>query len=70
LQHVLERACIVSERGRLKFDHPRDASPAPSIVNAPNAAERVLTVTELHDLEVCNIQAALKRTNCKIYRDV
>ncbi len=69
LQHVLERACIVSERGRLKFDHLREALLAPSIVNAPQAEERILTVAELRALEVHNIQAALKRTNGKIYGD-
>lgn len=59
----------MSERGRLKFDHLREALPAPSIVNAPQAEERILTVAELRALEVRNIQAALKRTNGKIYGD-
>jgi len=59
----------VSERGRLKFDHLRDASPAPPPVNAPQTEERILTVAELRDLEVRNIQAALKRTSGKIYSD-
>jgi transcriptional regulator with GAF, ATPase, and Fis domain len=69
LQHVLERACIVSERGRLRFDHLREAPPAPPPVNTPQAEERILTVSELRDLEVRNIQTALKHTNGKIYGD-
>lgn len=69
LQHVLERACIVSERGRLKFGHLREASPAPPPVNPPQAEEPVLTVAELWALEVCNIQATLMRTRGKIYGD-
>ena len=69
LQHVLERACIVSEQGWLKFDHLRAAFTATKPVVAPTSEERILTVTELHDLEVRNIQAALRRSSGKVYGD-
>ena len=70
LQHVLERACIVSERGRLKFDHLAEPPP-PAQTESPSAHadERILTAAELRDLEVRNIRAALSRTNGKIYGD-
>lgn len=44
----------------LRHQHP---------VNTLQAEERILTVAEIRDLEVRNIQAALKRTNGKIYGD-
>lgn len=67
LQHVLERACIVSEKGRLAFDHLREAEPTPML--APRAEDRIFTVAELREIEGRNIQAALRRTQGKIYGD-
>jgi transcriptional regulator with GAF, ATPase, and Fis domain len=68
LQHVLERACIVSERGRLAFDHLRETFPASRpTVNATHAEDRIFTVSELRELEASNILSALKRTKGKIY---
>ncbi|XZE32436.1 sigma 54-interacting transcriptional regulator [Pirellulaceae bacterium SH501] len=67
LQHDLERACIVSEKGRLAFDHLREAEPTPMI--APRAEDRIFTVAELREIEGRNIQAALRRTQGKIYGD-
>lgn len=69
LQHVLERACIVSERGRLNFDHLRETAPSPTVMVSPQAVDRILTVAELRDLEAHNIRAALQRTGGKIYGD-
>ena len=69
LQHVLERACIVSERGRLKFDQLADSSPARPEVAASNTEDRILTAVELRNLEAHNIRAALHRTGGKIYGD-
>jgi transcriptional regulator with GAF, ATPase, and Fis domain len=69
LQHVLERACIVSERGRLRFDHLRETASAPTLGAAPLADDRILTAAEVRKFEARNIQAALKRTNGKIYGD-
>lgn len=69
LQHELERACIVSERGKLKFDHLR-ASTSPSEAIPTHAeAEHILTDAELRDFEARNIAAALKRSQGKIYGD-
>jgi transcriptional regulator with GAF, ATPase, and Fis domain len=67
LQHVLERACIVSERGRLKFDHLIDSTA--SLADNPSSStdDRILTATELRDLEAHNIRVALTRTSGKIY---
>ncbi len=65
LQHVLERACIVSQRGRLTFDHLNQPLPAPRAEPAPHTDERILTATELRDLEVQNIRLALARTRAK-----
>ncbi len=67
LQHVLERACIVSERGRLKFDHLTESAPAFTESAQPRAGERILTAAELRDLEIQNIRAALQRAGGKIY---
>ncbi len=67
LQHVLERACIVSERGRLKFDQLTESAPAFTESAQPRAGERILTAAELRDLEVQNIRAALQRAGGKIY---
>ncbi len=67
LQHVLERACIVSERGRLKFDHLRETNTSTSSVVTSHTIDRILTTSELRDLEVRNLRSALKQTKGKIY---
>lgn len=67
LQHVLERACIVSERGRLHFDHLTPPAPTPANVATLQTDDRILTATELRNLEARNIAAALKLTGGKIY---
>ena len=69
LQHVLERACIVAERGRLRFDHLRDAPLLAPVAIAPQTENRILTVAELRDLEAQNIRAALPHSDGKIYGD-
>lgn len=69
LQHVLERACIVSERGRLRFDHLSQTAPTTSNTVPVQTDDRILTAAELRDLEARNIAAALARTGGKIYGD-
>lgn len=69
LQHVLERACIVSERGRLRFDHLSQTAPTTSNTAPVQTDDRILTAAELRDLEARNIAAALARTGGKIYGD-
>jgi transcriptional regulator with GAF, ATPase, and Fis domain len=68
LQHVLERACIVSERGRLQFDHLRDTHSVPKIATS-QPGEKILTNAELREMEASNLRAALKKSNGKIYGD-
>jgi len=67
LQHVLERAVITAEGGRLTIELPT-ASPAPIRV-APtpaSATSRVLTDAELRQLEADNIRAALTQAKGKV----
>ncbi len=67
LQHALERACIVSTDGRLRFEltnePPRRKEPSPGTT----AEQRVLTAEELRELEADNIRAALKACKGRIY---
>ncbi|MFO0879039.1 MAG: sigma 54-interacting transcriptional regulator [Gemmataceae bacterium] len=67
LQHVIERAVITAEGGRLTIELPT-ASPVPSRVTpAPvSATSRILTDAELRQLEADNIRAALKQTRGKV----
>ncbi len=67
LQHVLERACIISERGKLSFEHLQDSTSTGKPLAALQAEERILTDAELRELKARNIRAALKRTNGRIY---
>ena len=69
LQHVEERACIVAERGRLRFDHLRDAPSLTPVAIATQTENRILTVTELRDREAQNIRAAVQQSKGKIYGD-
>ncbi|MEI6233095.1 MAG: sigma 54-interacting transcriptional regulator [Planctomycetota bacterium] len=65
LQHVIERALITSEPGRLKFDLPTpDSTPAPNLTIAPlrETLSRILTDAEMRALEAKNIRAALRKT--------
>ena len=69
LQHVIERAVITSEGGRLAIDLPEDApvqtkKPAPASTTVD--ADRVMTDAEVCQLEADNIRAALKRTKGKV----
>lgn len=69
LQHELERACIVSDRGKLKFNHLRESEASPTQIQDSTAESRILTVAELCDLEERNIRTALRQSNGKIYGD-
>src|SRR5881227_3954121 len=69
LQHVIERAVITAEGGRLTIELPA-GPPGPSGKSAtssvPVAADRVLTDAEVRRLEADNIRAALRRTKGKV----
>jgi transcriptional regulator with GAF, ATPase, and Fis domain len=66
LQHVVERAVITAENGRLSIDLP-NATPRPAPAAPPGApADRVLTDAEVRTLEADNIRAALARAGGKV----
>lgn len=69
LQHELERACIVSDRGRLKFNHLRESETSSPPIQDATTEHRVLTVAELREFEERNIRTALRQSNGKIYGD-
>lgn len=64
LQNVMERAAILSTRGRLQLNLPgtaevrRDTRPLPRSL-APSAPEEILTAQEIAELERRNIEFAL-----------
>ena len=68
LQHVIERAVITADRGRLAIELPAAAEPPSGSADAPahDAADRVLTEAEVRRLEAENIRAALRRTGGKV----
>jgi len=72
LQNVMERAAILSTRGRLQLnlpgrtDMPRDAR-QPAKTTAPlSAAERILTAQELDELERRNLELALMASEGRV----
>jgi transcriptional regulator with GAF, ATPase, and Fis domain len=68
LQHVIERAVITADGGRLVIELPACAAGSPGQSAAPPApaADQVLTDAEVRRLEVDNIRAALVRTRGKV----
>ncbi|MCC6512141.1 MAG: sigma 54-interacting transcriptional regulator, partial [Pirellulaceae bacterium] len=67
LQHVLERACIIATDGRLKFDLV-NTPPKPSEAKAiASVSDKILTESEIRELEADNIRAALGASRGKIY---
>jgi transcriptional regulator with GAF, ATPase, and Fis domain len=67
LQHALERACIVSADGRLRFDFPEVTSKQRAKPLESNSIETILTDTEVRAFEANNIKAALAECNGKVY---
>lgn len=68
LQHVIERAVITAEGGRLAIELPDDASaqtrkPADTV---PLGTDRVRTDAEMRSLEADNIRAALRQAKGKV----
>ncbi|MBL8865812.1 MAG: sigma 54-interacting transcriptional regulator [Planctomycetia bacterium] len=67
LQHVIERAVITAEGGRLAIELPTASPPAGRAPPTPaHATNRILTDAELRRLEADNIRAALKQTKGKV----
>ncbi len=69
LQHVLERACIIATDGRLHFDLPKSQSKRQEKGAIESTPSKILTESEIRELEADNIRAALKASNGKIYGD-
>lgn len=71
LQHVLERACIIADDGRLRFDLPVETSKRAIARSQPEAASSqpstILSAAELRQLEANNLRAALAASDGKIY---
>ena len=71
LQHVLERACIIADDGRLRFDLPVETSKRAVARSQPEAASSqpstILSAAELRQLEANNLRAALAASDGKIY---
>jgi transcriptional regulator with GAF, ATPase, and Fis domain len=69
LQHVIERAVITADGGRLVIELPAAPAEPPGMSpagSAPVDAEQVLTDAEVRRLEADNIRAALRRTGGKV----
>ncbi len=67
LQHVLERACIIATDGRLKFDLAKSLSKRAEEKAIESVQSKILTESEVRDLEADNIRAALTASHGKIY---
>jgi transcriptional regulator with GAF, ATPase, and Fis domain len=66
LQHVIERAVITAEGGRLTIELPEDAPAQARKSTTPVGEEPVRTDAEMRQLEADNIRAALRRTKGKV----
>ncbi|QDM00126.1 PAS domain S-box protein [Rhodopseudomonas palustris] len=72
LQNVIERATILAQNGRLRFDLPESASSHASASTGrqkPDAQPAVMTASDLRNLERANIVAALRACKGKVFGD-
>ncbi|WP_390631194.1 sigma-54-dependent Fis family transcriptional regulator [Roseiconus lacunae] len=70
LQHVLERAAIVSLDGKLRFDLSGLESVGGAVAAAPASFTKdqaIMTEAEMVELQIANIRRALKQAGGKIY---
>jgi len=70
LQNVIERALIRSRSGRLKFELKEAKQRLPQEPTASRAEDhetRVLTITEIKEMERANIERALRQCNGQVY---
>ena len=67
LQHVLERAFIGANDGRLRLELPSDAQRRTPPADTSGESERILTEAEMRSFEENNIRMALKASGGKIY---
>ncbi|RED34461.1 DNA-binding protein Fis [Rhodopseudomonas thermotolerans] len=72
LQNVIERATILAQNGRLRFDLPESVSghaAASTGRQKPDAQPAVMTASDLRSLERANIVAALRACKGKVFGD-
>lgn len=70
LQNIIERAVIISQKGKLKFDLPKTQTEKKLQLNLDwdkKEDQSILTFAEIRSLDHENIMKALKRTNGKIF---
>jgi len=70
LQNVIERALIRSRSGRLKFElkEAKQRLPQePAVTRAEVHETRVMTITEIKEIERANIERALRQCNGQVY---
>jgi len=69
LQNVIERALIRSRGGRLEFElgEARRLPQKPTASRAEDDATRVLTITQIKEMERASIERALRQCNGQVY---
>ncbi|WP_448107897.1 sigma 54-interacting transcriptional regulator [Pseudomonas azerbaijanoccidentalis] len=67
LQNVIERALITSNGADLNLDLPDEPKPSPSAIMQPSPPTEILTDAQIRELERCNMQAALKASDGKLF---
>lgn len=70
LQNVLERALITAKHGVVSFQYLLEQEPSQTVQhNQAAAIEQVLTIQQLKQLEMTNLQLAIKQCEGKIFGD-
>lgn len=67
LQNVIERALITSNGADLNLDLPDEPKPSLSAIMQPSPPTEILTDAQIRELERCNMQAALKASDGKLF---
>ncbi|MFU2326073.1 sigma 54-interacting transcriptional regulator [Pseudomonas sp. NFX98] len=67
LQNVIERALITSNGADLNLDLPDEPKPITSVIVQPSTLTEILTDAQIRELERCNMQAALKASDGKLF---
>lgn len=70
LQNVLERALIMAKHGAVSFQYLLEQEPSQTIQHKQAVAiEQVLTIQQLKQLEMTNLQLAIKQCGGEIFGD-
>jgi len=68
LQNIIERSVIISQKGKLKFDLPKNRSDITTVVDKEwDANQKILTFEEIRMLDQENVLNALKKTRWKVF---